>query len=502
MTSTFFWGDNMAYKYDERGLLSLSHLEPNKFNPNIMPKETFDALVQDMKTSGPKHVLAVDRLIVSPKNVFYNDPKAEADKYVIIDGEWRFKAAAIAGWKSIKCEIRNIGEDIARALNYRRNKERGNIDPLKEAALFKSEIDKGLTQEMVALKYNVSRPYVGNRLGLIQLDEKVVKIYRQPEESFKKAKVEEYEETHKKWETLQKQPGYEYLAHREPEEPPEEDLVPRGTISPSHLEAISTLPREKQAEIARDILEQDMTVRATERMVTRTKRDIAREKRFKAALEKAKRKKCPECGSDPEGFAHGDETKFRCSSQTQRYCYNSWEFMKTAKEVAAEKAREKTVAHKEMVKRMQEGRKNPRYIRTLETPDELHLKVAPWVLRKVQELTEISRVSIYGKRGNEVADISYASPEAARHNMNLSFRVGKLGFGFIVQAKDYKKFDAKARVDMWGMEPSEETREALRHFFSKTVNTNNDPKSKVKPKPKPISAERFSLKAHVEENPQ
>ena len=462
--------------------ISLSKLEPNKFNPNTMTKETFEALVQDMKRSGPKHDLAIDRIIVAPKNVFYNDPKAEADIYVIIDGENRFKAAAIASWKSIKCEIRNIGEDIARALNYRRNKERGTLDPLKEAMLFKSGIDKGLTQEMVALKYNVSRPYVGNRLRLIQLNSEVVEMFRDPEESFKKAKLEEHEETRRKWERLQEEPGYEYLADREPEAPEEEDLVPRGTISASHLEAIASLPAEAQSEIAEEILTRDITSKETERMVKRTKETLAREKRFAAALKRAKRKKCPSCGSEPKDFSYQDETEFRCGSNT---CYTTWEFMKTAKEVAAEKARGKTTADKEMVKRMHEGRKNPRFIRTPETPDELHSMVWPWVLKKVQEFTEISRVSIYGKRGDKVADISYASPEASQYNMNLSFKVGECEFGFQVQAKDYKKFDAKARVDMGrGMEPSEETREALRHFLRETVNTNKDPRTKVKPKSK------------------
>lgn len=450
--------------------IPLRELEPNKFNPNTMPPKTFETLVRDMKTSGPKHDFAVAPIVVSPKAVFYNDAKS-ANGYVIVDGENRFKAAAEAGWDAILCEVRNISEDTAKALNYRRNKERGCLDPLKEAALFKLETEKGLTQEQVASKYNVSRPYVANRLGLIQLDKKVVEAFRQPEEAFRELKVEEHERDVQNWEKQHKEDRYRWM--EKPEAPTEDDFVPRGTISASHLEAISTLPADKQAELTKGILEHDWTIRETERRVQLIKEEMAREKRFKEALEQAVRKKCPKCGSDPEDFSYTNERLFKCSKPN---CFESWDFMKSKKEVEAKKESMKTEADRQMVERMEEARKNPSYIRSLETPEKIHEKVAPWLLRKIQQLTEVTKVSVSGKRGDAKVDINYTPPASGFRHMDLSFRVGNKAFGFSVQPKSYKKVDAKCRVDMiWDMKASEKTREALRQFFSEVVNTSDDP---------------------------
>lgn len=456
----------------ERKEISVEKLEPNNFNPNVMTKEEYSLLLQDMKACGSKHDLAIDRLLVSPKNVFYNDPEAEEGVHVIIDGEWRWKAAKELGWDSISCEIRCISEDLAKALNYRRSKERGHIDPLKEATLFKSEIDKGLSQKQVSLKYNASQPYVANRLRLIKLDERVVKLHEKPEETFKDIQMKNYEKQLAIYKEKVNEPGYEYLG--EPEKPEEEDLIPRGIMTASHLEAISTLPSDKQAEIAERVVSRDLNVRETERIVKREKAEIARERRFKEALKKAKRPKCPECGGDPEDFAYSDESKFKCGA---RGCYNRWEYMKTRKEVEAEKTTRVTEENKQRGEQMKKARENPRYIRLPETPEQLHEKVKLWLLRKVLQLTEIESIRVKGKRGDKEINLDYDPPSRGYQHMDLNFKIDdRFVFGFNVQPKEYKKFAAKCRVDMrWDMKPSEKTRQALEKFLSETVKTNKDP---------------------------
>jgi SAM-dependent methyltransferase len=57
--------------------------------------------------------------------------------------------------------------DEAKAECYRKSKERGTIDPFKEAELFKSEMDGGLTTRKIARKYGVSLGYVGESLRLL-----------------------------------------------------------------------------------------------------------------------------------------------------------------------------------------------------------------------------------------------------------------------------------------------------------------------------------------------
>lgn len=205
-------------------------------------------------------------------------------------------------------------------------------------------------------------------------------------------------------------------------------------------------------------------------VVKRQKARIAREKRFLEALAKAKRPKCPECGGDPEGFDYSDESEFRCGAR------HTWKYMKTRKEVEAEKALHKTAADKERAERMKEARENPSFIRLPDTPEELHEKVKPWLLRKIQQLTGIDKVRVFGKRGDEVVEIDYQEPSRGYQRMSLTFKVGNHSFGFDVEEKQYKTVDTKSRVDMdWNMKTNEESREALRRFFAEIVKTDKDP---------------------------
>lgn len=493
----------------ERINLPVLDIEPNKFNPNVMAPEEFESLKKGMKQSGPDHKLAVDRILVSPKNVFYKGPLMTKG-YVIVDGENRWRAAVDLGWKTIPCEKRMIDEALAKIMCYRRNKERGSLDPVKEAMLFKSEIiDHGLTQEDLATKYNISRVYVANRLTLVKMDTRAIEMFRKPKEAFKKLvlgahekAVEEWKEDTKEFESQVEEAraegadepyeGYwERNKPQKPEEPTKEEFVPRGTMSTSHLEVISTLPAKEQTLMAARVLSRGWNVRETEEKVKRRKEEIAKAERFAKALATAKRKKCPGCGSDPEDFYWQDETKFKCPKSG---CYTNWDFSKSANEVAKEqkglRTEEQSSRTTDMKKRFKEARENPSYIRMKETPQELHEKVAPYVLKKLKELTELTSVKITGKRGNELIEIEYGPPKSGFHRMNLAVRTsdpdpeGKENrwldwdrtFGFTVEEKNYKSIDAKSRVDLgWPSTPSPEARANLEKFFAETVETDKDP---------------------------
>jgi len=76
-------------------------IEPNKFNPNVMSHESYAALKADILRGD------YDPIVVSPKNVFYSDNSLPRDRYVIVDGEHRWRGcldlgisdvAAISGW--------------------------------------------------------------------------------------------------------------------------------------------------------------------------------------------------------------------------------------------------------------------------------------------------------------------------------------------------------------------------------------------------------------------
>jgi ParB/RepB/Spo0J family partition protein len=246
-------------------LMDIEKILPNKWNPNVMQKEEYEALKQDMHLHG---VNGVDPILVSLKGV-YELPVPIADLpagawddafkvkgYIIVDGEHRWRAAKELGWKQIRATSENIREEDAKALCYRRNRERGTIDPFKEAALFKTEIDAGLTQAKIAGKYGIEQGTVSHRLSLLKLDPEIIE------------KVEN---------------------------------MPRGIITPSHLEPLTSLEPEDQKDLANSFLreskEYDRTwsVKDVTRHAQNMKEQREGQEKLKKALKIAKHPKCPKC---------------------------------------------------------------------------------------------------------------------------------------------------------------------------------------------------------------
>lgn len=454
--------------------IPISKLILNDYNPNEMEKDTFEALKKSI-TSGD-----YDPILVSPSYTYHGEDDG-LSSFVIVDGEFRYRAVKEIGLQTIHCNIKKVTKSEARIMNYSRNKERGSLNPIKEAKFFKTDLNNGLTQEQVSEKYHLTRSYVSSRLSLLKLDEQVVEIYTAPGPALKKQIIQEYDERKKQFDEMIKEtPENELNISRnyKPDEPTEEDFVPRGTLSTSHLEAISSLPKKVQVEVAQNVLTRGSSVRATEQQVTRIKDDIAKEQRFKEALEKAKRKKCPKCGSPPKGFGPYNEDAFSCSNSLgDSYCYENWDYMKTKKDLEAEKSPYEVKQKEERSERLKEARANPSYVRMKETPEELTLKINPWILNIIHSLTEIEDVSFTGTLNGEKITVDYQPAAKTRwgstNNLSLSIHKGENRFYFHAEAKDYKKFDAKTRVNI--SSPSEEKRAEILQFFEKTVNTKNLP---------------------------
>jgi ParB family chromosome partitioning protein len=138
--------------------LDVDSVVPNTYNPNTMPLDVFESLLNDAKLHGAE---ALDPISVRPLDFLEG-----RQRYEIIDGENRWKVAKQLGWKRIRAFILKASLDEAKTINYRKNRERGTLDPFKEAKLFKQEYDNGLTHEQIAEKYSVNRTYVTERLPI------------------------------------------------------------------------------------------------------------------------------------------------------------------------------------------------------------------------------------------------------------------------------------------------------------------------------------------------
>ena len=98
--------------------------------------------------------------------------RTPADRYEIIAGERRFRAAKLAGLTEIPVVL--VEADDATAARYAlvENLQREDLNPLEEAAAYGALIDRySLTQEQVAEQVGKSRSAVANALRLLDLPE-------------------------------------------------------------------------------------------------------------------------------------------------------------------------------------------------------------------------------------------------------------------------------------------------------------------------------------------
>jgi ParB/RepB/Spo0J family partition protein len=131
-------------------------------NPNVMDAETFQRLVDDLRKHG---VQSMDPVLVRPL------PNHE---FEVVNGESRTKAALRLGARMVPGFVAKLTVDEAEVLCYRKNAERGTLDPLKEARLFDAERKKHRTAKQIAAKFGATKDYVVNRLKLLAITPEVV----------------------------------------------------------------------------------------------------------------------------------------------------------------------------------------------------------------------------------------------------------------------------------------------------------------------------------------
>lgn len=98
-------------------------VQPNDYNPNVMPEDLFNALAEDLSQE------ELDQPVVV----------REVDgKYVIVDGEHRYRASKAGGYSEILVSIRDMTDNEAKIATVRRNTIHGTLDPIKFTQLVQS----------------------------------------------------------------------------------------------------------------------------------------------------------------------------------------------------------------------------------------------------------------------------------------------------------------------------------------------------------------------------
>lgn len=140
--------------------VNLDDIIPNRFQPRIaFDEQGLKELSDSIKEHGIIQPLVLRKL---------------GDKYEIIAGERRYKAATLAGLTTVPAVISNVDDNKSAEVALVENIQRRDLTPIEEAKSYKSLLDRGyLTQEELAKKMGISQPAVANKLRLLNLDEEV-----------------------------------------------------------------------------------------------------------------------------------------------------------------------------------------------------------------------------------------------------------------------------------------------------------------------------------------
>ncbi|MGB5488040.1 MAG: ParB/RepB/Spo0J family partition protein [Lysobacterales bacterium] len=146
------------------------------------------------------------------------------DRYELIAGERRWRAAQIAGIEKIPAIVRKVADEIAIAMALVENIQREDLNPIEEATALRRLVDEfQMTHQEAGEAVGRSRSAVSNLLRLLELSEEV------------------------------------------------RELVDAKHLEMGHARALLTLEPSMQAQAAREVVSKSLSVRETERLVRRLK---------------------------------------------------------------------------------------------------------------------------------------------------------------------------------------------------------------------------------------
>ncbi len=192
--------------------VDVDRLSPSRFQPRVqMDDARLDELAESIRSNG----------IIQPIVV-----RRDGDRFQIITGERRWRAAQKAGLARVPIVVRDVApgqEQSLLEMALIENIQRENLNPIDEAQAYRRLVDEfHLTQEQIASAVGKDRATVANFVRLLKLPDEV--------------RAE----------------------------------VASGTLSMGHARALITLPGEgDQRRLARDVIARSLSVRETESMVRR-----------------------------------------------------------------------------------------------------------------------------------------------------------------------------------------------------------------------------------------
>jgi len=147
--------------------LKVGQLQPGKYQPRTqMDQDSLQQLADSIKAQG-----IMQPILVRP---------VATEKFEIIAGERRWRAAQLAGLTEVPALVREIADEAALAMSLIENIQRENLNPLEEATGIKRLIDEfSMTHQLAAEAVGRSRSAVTNLLRLLNLAAPVQELLMQ-----------------------------------------------------------------------------------------------------------------------------------------------------------------------------------------------------------------------------------------------------------------------------------------------------------------------------------
>ena len=141
-------------------MISIENIIPNRFQPRLtFDEDGLNELSASIKEHGIIQPLVLRKL---------------GDKYEIIAGERRYKAATMAGFTEVPAIISNLNDNESAEVALIENVQRKNLTSIEEAKSYKKILDKNyISQEDLAKRLGISQSTIANKLRLLNLTNEV-----------------------------------------------------------------------------------------------------------------------------------------------------------------------------------------------------------------------------------------------------------------------------------------------------------------------------------------
>ena len=191
-------------------MISITDIQKNPYQPRKeFDGEKLHELAQSIKENG-----VIQPIIVRQSPVI---------GYEILAGERRYRASLLAGLRYIPAVVKQLSDQEMMVQSIIENLQRENLNPIEEARAYESLVEKGFTHAEIADKMGKSRPYISNSIRLLSLPEQIL------------------------------------------------SEVESGKLSQAHARSLVGLNKEQQDYFFQRIIEEDISVRKLEALLTEKK---------------------------------------------------------------------------------------------------------------------------------------------------------------------------------------------------------------------------------------